>query len=92
MAPYSPDLFDEYTRRQFVTRAPTQNPFGTDETPAAFNEFDVFTKARTSYAHGPVLRCTSIPVLTPYTIIDSRASTTYSVGDDKPSPDSGEDG
>lgn len=40
----TPDLFDEYTRRQYVARRPAQNPFGTDETPASFHDFDVFTK------------------------------------------------
>ncbi|KAM7192017.1 hypothetical protein V8F33_008595 [Rhypophila sp. PSN 637] len=38
------DLFDEYTRRQFVSKAPSKNPFGTDETPARFADFDVFQK------------------------------------------------
>ncbi|KAK3906213.1 reticulocyte-binding protein 2 a [Staphylotrichum tortipilum] len=40
------ELFDEYTRRQFVSKAPEKNPFGTDETPAKFAHFDVFTKIR----------------------------------------------
>jgi hypothetical protein len=40
----SHELFDEYTRRQFVSKAPEKNPFGTDETPAKFADFDVFTK------------------------------------------------
>lgn len=40
----TPDLFDEYTRRQYVARKPAQNPFGTDETPARFHDFDVLTK------------------------------------------------
>lgn len=41
---YSPDIFDEYTRRQYVAKAPERNPFGVDEEPAKFNEFDIFTK------------------------------------------------
>ncbi|KAK3941854.1 hypothetical protein QBC46DRAFT_89716 [Diplogelasinospora grovesii] len=40
------DLFDEYTRRQYLSKAPEKNPFGTDETPAKFVDFDVFTKIR----------------------------------------------
>ncbi|KAJ4295762.1 hypothetical protein N0V88_004464 [Collariella sp. IMI 366227] len=39
-------LFDEYTRRQFLAKAPEKNPFGTDEIPARFADFDVFTKIR----------------------------------------------
>ncbi|KAG7292293.1 hypothetical protein NEMBOFW57_002328 [Staphylotrichum longicolle] len=40
------ELFDEYTRRQFLSKAPEKNPFGTAETPAKFAHFDVFTKIR----------------------------------------------
>ncbi|KAK4165821.1 reticulocyte-binding protein 2 a [Cladorrhinum sp. PSN259] len=40
------ELFDEYTRRQFLSKAPGKNPFGTDEIPARFADFDVFTKVR----------------------------------------------
>jgi hypothetical protein len=39
-----PELFDEYTRRQYVAKAPDRNPFGTEEEAAKFSEFDVFTK------------------------------------------------
>jgi hypothetical protein len=39
-----PELFDEYTRRQYVAKAPKRNPFGTDEDPAKFSELDIFTK------------------------------------------------
>ncbi|KAI4127381.1 MAG: hypothetical protein LQ347_004626, partial [Umbilicaria vellea] len=42
----TPDIFDEYTRRQFVAKAPARNPFGTEETPNKFAEFDIFTKIR----------------------------------------------
>lgn len=42
----TPEIFDEYTRRQYVAKAPKRNPFGTDETPNKFDEFDVFTKIR----------------------------------------------
>lgn len=40
------EIFDEYTRRQFVAKAPQRNPYGTEETPNKFAEFDVFTKIR----------------------------------------------
>lgn len=40
------EIFDEYTRRQYVAKAPERNPFGTDEVPNKFNDFDVFTKIR----------------------------------------------
>ncbi|KAI0398457.1 hypothetical protein F5Y17DRAFT_4489 [Xylariaceae sp. FL0594] len=40
------DLFDEYTRRQYVAKSPDRNPFGTDESPAKFNEFDPLLKIR----------------------------------------------
>ncbi|KAK3989193.1 reticulocyte-binding protein 2 a [Cladorrhinum sp. PSN332] len=40
------ELFDEYTRRQFLSKAPSKNPFGAAETPARFADFDVFTKIR----------------------------------------------
>jgi len=43
---YSRESFDEYTRRQYLSKAPEKNPFGTDETPASFADFDVFTKIR----------------------------------------------
>lgn len=42
----SPDIFDEYTRRQFVAKAPARNPFGIEETPNKFADFDIFTKIR----------------------------------------------
>ncbi|KAJ5679402.1 hypothetical protein N7462_007646 [Penicillium macrosclerotiorum] len=41
------DNFDEYTRRQYNAKAPhITNPFGYDETPLKFLEFDVFLKLR----------------------------------------------
>lgn len=43
---YSSETFDEFTRRQFVAKAPSRNPYGTDETPNKFDDFDVFTKIR----------------------------------------------
>ncbi|KAJ6004488.1 hypothetical protein N7499_000556 [Penicillium canescens] len=39
--------FDEYTRRQYNAKAPnTTNPFGYDEEPKKFMDFDVFLKLR----------------------------------------------
>ncbi|KAJ8116286.1 hypothetical protein ONZ43_g4475 [Nemania bipapillata] len=40
------DLFDEYTRRQYVAKAPDRNPFGIDVSPARFNDFDALLKIR----------------------------------------------
>ncbi|PYH99145.1 PHD finger domain protein [Aspergillus ellipticus CBS 707.79] len=41
------DNFDEYTRRQYNAKAPhNTNPFGYDEIPNKFMEFDVFLKLR----------------------------------------------
>ncbi|KAG0649550.1 Histone-lysine N-methyltransferase [Hyphodiscus hymeniophilus] len=42
----TPEIFDEYTRRQYVAKAPERNPFGFEEDPAKFTEFDTFTKIR----------------------------------------------
>ena len=43
-----PEIFDEYTRRQYMAKAPERNPFGTEEEPAKFTKFDTFTKVRPS--------------------------------------------
>jgi DNA-directed RNA polymerase len=41
------DNFDEYTRRQYNAKAPhIPNPFGHDEVPNRFLDFDVFQKLR----------------------------------------------
>lgn len=41
------DNFDEYTRRQYNAKAlHTPNPFGDDEIPRRFLDFDVFLKLR----------------------------------------------
>ena len=40
------DIFDEYTRRQYLAKAPHLNPFGEEEEAAKFSEFDIFTKLR----------------------------------------------
>ncbi|RDL41951.1 uncharacterized protein BP5553_01930 [Venustampulla echinocandica] len=42
----TPELFDEYTRRQYVAKAPHRNLYGTEEVPAKFDDFDIFTKIR----------------------------------------------
>lgn len=43
---FRPEIFDEYTRRQYVAKAPTRNPFGEEEEPKKFAHFDVFTKLK----------------------------------------------
>lgn len=44
---YRRDNFDEYTRRQYNAKAPhLKNPFGYEEEPKKFNDFDVFLKLR----------------------------------------------
>ncbi|KAK4192633.1 reticulocyte-binding protein 2 a [Podospora australis] len=40
------ELFDEYTRRQYLSKAPEKNPFGSADIPARFADFDIFTKIR----------------------------------------------
>ena len=40
------EIFDEYTRRQYVAKAPNRNPFGIDEEPNKFDDFDVYTKIK----------------------------------------------
>ncbi|KAL1306800.1 hypothetical protein AAFC00_005458 [Neodothiora populina] len=40
------ELFDEYTRRQYMAKAPSRNPFGEEEEPRRFLDSDVFTKVR----------------------------------------------
>jgi len=40
------DIFDEYTRRQYQAKAPQRNPFGNEEEPNKFADFDIFTKIR----------------------------------------------
>lgn len=39
-------MLDEYTRRQYVAKAPKRNPFGEEEEARKFAEFDIFTKVR----------------------------------------------
>lgn len=47
--PFRPEIFDEYVRRQYVSKAPLRNPFGIDETPKKFVDLDIFTKLRVLY-------------------------------------------
>lgn len=71
----SPEIFDEYTRRQYVAKAPERNPYGTEEEPAKFTDFDAFTKVRICRAifHRSVL----------IVIVDSSFTATYSMGHDQ---------
>lgn len=46
VTPSRPQIFDEYTRRQYLAKAPQRNPFGDEEEPKKFADFDVFTKIR----------------------------------------------
>lgn len=41
-----PEIFNEYTRRQYVAKAPHRNPFGIEEEPKKFADFDIFTKLK----------------------------------------------
>ena len=40
----SEDQFEEYTRRQYLAKKPSANPFGDDEKPKPFLELDFITK------------------------------------------------
>ncbi|KJX92335.1 hypothetical protein TI39_contig5867g00004 [Zymoseptoria brevis] len=40
----TPEIFDEYTRRQYVAKAPQRNPFGEDEDPIKFNDMSIYTR------------------------------------------------
>lgn len=46
LSAYSLDIFDEYARRQYLAKASERNPFGEEEEPLKFSEFDVFTKLK----------------------------------------------
>lgn len=43
---YSYEIWDEYTRRQYLAKAPDLNPYGTSEEPKHFKDFDIFQKIR----------------------------------------------
>ncbi|PGH36825.1 hypothetical protein GX50_00282 [[Emmonsia] crescens] len=38
--------FEEYTRRQYLAKAPARNPFGDAEEPIKFNDLDIFQRIR----------------------------------------------
>ncbi|RMZ92059.1 hypothetical protein DV736_g694, partial [Chaetothyriales sp. CBS 134916] len=40
------DIWDEYTRRQYLAKAPHLNPYGDDEQAKKFGHFDIFLKLR----------------------------------------------
>ena len=68
----SPEIFDEYTRRQYVAKAPERNPFGTEEEPAKFTEFDIFTKVGDNAWRGMVVSAHPL-------ILDSSITTAHTV-------------
>lgn len=43
---FSHEIFDEYTRRQYLAKAPERNPYGTEEEPRHFSDFDIFLKLK----------------------------------------------
>jgi hypothetical protein len=75
----SPEIFDEYTRRQYVAKAPERNPFGTEEEPAKFAEFDIFTKVI-------LLSAISSNIPTNGNPLDKSPTTAYSMDLHKPRP------
>ena len=79
-----PEIFDEYTRRQYVAKAPHRNPFGVEEEPAKFVDFDIFTKVGSNY-HGPYTLLTRL-------LQDSSTATTYSMDNGKSRSNPREDG
>ena len=40
----SAENLDEFTRKQYLKRKPNANPFGDEENPTAWDEFDVFAR------------------------------------------------
>ncbi|KAL0469196.1 hypothetical protein QR685DRAFT_329552 [Neurospora intermedia] len=52
------DVFEEYTRRQFLAKAPEKNPFGTENLSSKFADFDVFTKIRVLQQMSQLVMCT----------------------------------
>jgi hypothetical protein len=58
------DIFDSQARKQYLDKAPDRNPFGDDETPLPFRDFDVFTKVCClAYPQPHVLMAVQIRVL-----------------------------
>lgn len=43
---HSLEIWDDYTRRQYVAKAPARSPYGDDTAPNKFRDFDIFTKIR----------------------------------------------
>nr|POE49315.1 hypothetical protein CFP56_32465 [Quercus suber] len=43
---HSPEIFAEYTRRQYLAKAPARNPFGDEEEAIPFNDLDIYTRIR----------------------------------------------
>lgn len=41
-----PEIFEEYTRGQYLSKAPSRNPFGDEDAPKKFYELDVFERVR----------------------------------------------
>lgn len=48
------EIFDSQARKQFLDKAPDRNPFGTEEEPTRFQDFDVFTKVGRILIRGPI--------------------------------------
>ena len=46
LTPIRPEIFDEYTRRQYLAKAPQRNPYGDDEEPTKFNDLDIYTRVK----------------------------------------------
>ncbi|KKA30521.1 hypothetical protein TD95_003375 [Thielaviopsis punctulata] len=40
------ETFDEYTRRQYLSKAPEKNPFGNNPVPLSFQDFDIETRLK----------------------------------------------
>lgn len=38
--------WDDYTRRQYIAKAPQLNPYGDEDEPKRFRDFDIFLKIR----------------------------------------------
>ena len=73
-----PEIYDEYTRRQYLSKAPERNPFGVDDEPVKFEDFDVFTKV----LYHATINTYSADMPT----LDSSFTTADAVDDGKPRP------
>lgn len=72
----SPEIFDEQARRQFQNKLPDRNPFGTEESPVDFAQFDIFTKVRATFGIESRIR-TDVS-------LDPRIAATHTMGHDPP--------